>query len=238
MKYIFRFFIFLLAILLNTKCFALEFISHIPPTPKEALIVIHGYGQEGKSMQWLSDNFKDEFPNMAFYYPTSPISAPIGGYQWFTIRTLGEPMMQKEIYDIMMSSAQQNIDKLHNLIEHIHNTHQIDYKNIHISGFSQGGFMAILSSLTTPLNIGKVISFSGVPIIFTEDFTKNNIKSSPDILIIQGNNDKIIPHNSYDLTFKTLESQNITPQLEIIHNMPHIIDDKAIKKATEFLKTK
>ena len=236
MKNIIKIFIFLFTILLNTECFALEFASYIPPSPKEALIVIHGYGQNGKKMQWITNNFQKDFPTMAFFFPTAPNRAPQGGYQWFEIQTLGESMNEAEIYNKMMSTALPNLDDLHSLIEYINKTHNIPFKNIHISGFSQGGFMAILTSLTYSQKIGKVISFSGVPLMFTKDFTIDKIKSSPNILLIQGTKDNVIPQNSHIITKESLEQIKIFPDIAIIPNMPHTINVKAQQRAKEFLK--
>lgn len=235
MKLIFKLLVFFFLIFASNISKALEYSSHIPQTPKSAIIMLHGWGQDGKSMHWFTQKLNKDFPDMAIYYPTAQDRAPKGGYQWFVIPTLGAAMSQKQVYNKMMSSAKENLGNLHELINHIHQTQNIPYQNIHISGFSQGGLMALLTSLTFDEKLGKIISFSGVPLLFTKDFTSNNIKSSQDILIIQGDNDYIIPNNSYALTKETLESQGITPNLKIIKNMPHTINSKAIDTAKSFL---
>ena len=140
------------------------------------------------------------------------------------------------MYDIMMHSALGNLEHLYNLIDNIHETQQIEYENIYIAGFSQGGFMAILTGLTNNKPIGKVISFSGVPILLTKDFKKTDVVSSPEIIIIQGDSDYVIPNDSYNLTRNTLNSLNIKSSLKVIKNMPHIINDEALNYAIEFMK--
>ena len=235
MKKILKFIVLICAIIYSLPSFALNYISHIPDNPKQALIMIHGWRQNGDSMQWMTEALKKDFPDMAFYYPTAPDNAPGGGYEWFVIPIIGADMSDIKYYEIMMSSALNNISKIHSLIEEIHKTQAIEYKDIHIAGFSQGGFMSILSGITSNKTVGKVISFSGVPILFTHDFKSNGIRSIPDILIIQGDNDKVIPADSYALTDKTLRSVNINADVKIIKNMPHTIDDMALEIAKEFL---
>ncbi|MBR5599188.1 MAG: dienelactone hydrolase family protein [Alphaproteobacteria bacterium] len=228
--------LFLITLLFSIKCVALEFSTDIPSSPNQALIVIHGWRQNGKSMEWMGNQLKKDFPDMAFYYPTAPDKAPNGGYQWFVIPTLGEGMNKEEIYNQMMSSALDNLHYLHKLITYIHQTQNIDYNNIHITGFSQGGFMALMGALTYPKKIGKVISFSGVPVMYTKDFQKKDVISYPDVLIIQGNNDTVIPSNSFDLTQKTLKTLPLKFDLKLIFNMPHTINDIALNYAKDFLK--
>jgi len=237
MKIKFSAFIFVITLFFSFQSKALDVISDIPSHPTEALIIMHGLGGNGKKMSSLGRHFSKELPNMAIYYPTAPDKFASRGYQWFEIPTLGNKMKEEEIYQIMMTTAIKNLKELHLLIEDIHTTQNIPYENIHISGFSQGGFMAILASLTNHQKIGKVISFSGVPVKFTKDFTKSSIKSSPKILIIEGTSDNIIPKESYKITSKTLSSLNIPYNLKIIPNMPHTINQEAINSAISFLKT-
>ncbi len=236
MQTIVRLFIFLFTVLYSINSVALDYTSHIPSNPSKALIVLHGWHQNKNSLQWLTNRLKDDFPDMAFYYPTAPDNAPGGGYEWFTIPTLGSQMSEEKMYKKMMSSALDNVEYLHNLIDSIHQNQAIEYENIHIAGFSQGGFMSILSGLLNNEKIGKIISFSGVPILFTEDFTAKDVRTTPQILIIQGDNDIVIPIDSYNMTDKTLQSINIKADVKIIKNMPHTINETALRYAKDFLK--
>lgn len=236
MKKIIKIFLALFFMLYSTKSFCSELISHIPENPNKALIMLHGWHQSGRGVSWLTDRLKNDFQDTAFYYPTAPDNAPGGGYQWFVIPGFGSSMSEEKIYGKMMSSALDNVEVLYDLIDDIHKTQNIDYENIHIAGFSQGGFMAILAGLTNNEQIGKVISFSGVPILFTKDFKNKDIISKPEILIIQGDNDQVIPIDSFSLTEQTLKSVNVPSTVKLIKNMPHIINSQALDYFIEFLK--
>ncbi len=238
MRQILRTLFFAIILLHSPICYALDVIAHIPENPKKALIMLHGWQHDGAGVQWLTDALKNDFSDMAFFYPTAPDKAPGLGFQWFEIPTLGNEMSEEKIYDIMMHSALSNIGQLHDLIEYIHQNQQLEYKDIYVAGFSQGGFMAILTGLTNSNHIGKIISFSGVPIILTKDFKESSIVSKPKILIIQGDSDYVIPNDSYNLTQNTLTQQGISPQVKVIKNMPHTINNEAIKYAIDFLNQK
>lgn len=227
--------VFILAFIVNISISTAKTLSYIPESPEKALIIIHGYGQSGDKMQWMTDKLKKELENTAFYYPTAPDKAPHRGYQWFVIPVLGAEMVDIKMYKHMLNDAVDNVVVLHDLIDEIHKDLQIPYENIDVSGFSQGGLMALLTGLTNPHHIGKVVSLSGVPLLLTEDFGEDMIVSEPDILLIQGDNDQVIPINSIYMTKQTLEGLEISSQDETIRGMGHTINPRAQQKMIEFL---
>lgn len=212
-----------------------ETLSYVPENATRALIIIHGYGGNGRGMQWMTDHLKKALPDMAFYYPTAPDNAPTGGKQWFVIPVLGEEIKDKALYDKMMADAMHNVKVLHEVVEEIHQDLRIPYQNIYVSGFSQGGLMALLTTLTNPHNLPVAVSFSGVPLLLTPDFTAKNVVAKPDILLLQGNRDTVIPKDSMNMSTATLKSLGIEPQVQEIGGMSHQINQKALKTAIEFM---
>lgn len=227
--------VFTFAFILNINAATAETLSYIPENPKKALIIIHGYGQSGDKLQWMTNRLKNELKDTAFYYPTAPDRAPHRGYQWFVIPVFGAEMADIKMYERMLNDAADNVVVLHDLVDEIHNDLQIPYKNIDVAGFSQGGLMALLTGLTNPNHIGRVVSLSGVPLLLTEDFGEDMIVSEPDILLIQGDNDQVIPINSIFMTQQTLEGLGFQPQAETIRRMGHEINPRAQQKMIEFL---
>lgn len=212
-----------------------ETLSYIPDEPQSALIVMHGFGGNGMHMDWMTNPLQKKLPHTALYYPTAPDEATVGGYQWFVIPVLGEEIKEKAIYDQMMKDALRNVSKLHKLIDEIHQELDIPYQNIHVAGFSQGGLMALLTALTSSQQIGKAISFSGVPLLFTPDFSDNVVKQRPKILLMQGDADKVVPQNSLKLSTETLQVLGITPFVHTIPRLQHSINNQEIEYMTDFL---
>ena len=226
---------FVVCLFIFTDAYA-KVIADIPENPQRALIIIHGYGGNGNSMRWMTNNLKKALPDMAFYYPTAPDKSPYGGYQWFQIPTLGSNMSKKDLYDIMMADAIKNVNLLHRLVEEIHDELGISYQNIYVSGFSQGGLMALLTTLTSSHSLPIAVSFSGVPLLFTKDFMPSQVKNKPDILLLKGDNDSAIPQDSIDLTTSTLAKLQIKPEVKIFKGMSHQINQSALQTAIEFMK--
>ena len=236
MKNILKILIFISIFIYSNIVNALEYTSHIPQSPKKAMIVLHGWQQNGNRIQWLGSKFREQFPDMAFYYPTGPERSPNGGFQWFEIPTLGAQMAETEMYNRMIKSALNNVDELYLLIEEISNDLSIPYENIYISGFSQGGLMALIVGLTSPYKISKVISFSGIPLIETKYLSMSKINNDLKIQIIQGDNDRVIPSDSYYLTQNYLRKLGFNPEVNLIKNLGHHINDRAILSAIDFLR--
>lgn len=220
---------------IHVTAFAAETLSYIPENSEYALVMIHGYGQSGARMKGMESQLKSVLPHTALYFPTAPDNGPWGGYQWFAIPRMGAQMSDMAMYEKMMKDALKNTQYLHDLIDEIHKTQNIPYENISVAGFSQGGLMALLTGLTNEHLLNKVTSFSGVPLLFTKDFTKSKIVSAPDILIIQGDNDVVIPVNSFQMTMDTLQSVDIEPELEIMRYMSHEMNNNAIKRFETFM---
>lgn len=228
-----------LALLTNSPAIAAETVSYIPENPEYALIMIHGYGQSGAKMSGMKNELQNILPdNTALYFPTAPDNGPWGGYQWFTIPYAAAEMADIKMYEKMMKEALQNVQHLHNLVDEIHQTQNIPYENISVAGFSQGGLMALLTGLTNKHPLDKAVSFSGVPLLLTKDFTVEKIFSTPQVLIIQGDMDTVIPANSFQMTTDTLKSQNIPSELHIIRGMTHQINAAALKYFADFMKLK
>ena len=225
----------ILALSLISSAAKAEMVAHIPEHPTSALIIMHGLGGDAYSLSWMTKKLKDNLPDTAFYYPEAPDVGPFGGYQWFVIPHLGERIADIEMYNEMMKDALKNVQLIHRLIDEIHQSQNIPYDKIYVSGFSQGGLMAVLTGLTNPHNISKVISFSGVPILFTPDFKPNQIITAPDILLIQGNKDTVIPKDSLKMSATTLVSVGIEPYIRVIQGMSHSINAQAGQYLVDFI---
>ena len=214
---------------------AIDVLADIPENPQNALVFIHGFGQDGAAMQKIAASFKDKLPDTAIFYPTAPDHAPHQGYQWFVIPAFGAQMADIKVYEQMLDDAVDNVDVLHKLIDEIHNEYAIPYENIHVAGFSQGGLMTVLIALTNPNPLGRSVSFSGVPFIITEDFDTDLIVSKPELMLIQGDNDSVIPPDSIQITQHTLENLGLSPQIVIINRMRHEVSPTAQQKMLEFI---
>ncbi|MGD9637922.1 MAG: alpha/beta hydrolase [Alphaproteobacteria bacterium] len=221
--------------------------SYIPQDePIERIVfLLHGYGANGDDLIELSEPMSKRIKNTAFYAPNAPFPLevfefymPVGGYQWFTLdgynpeRLKDNPDYLEDLSNKRLEDVKKVFPSLWKYIDEIATKHNVDQSNIVIAGFSQGGFMSLLSSLCKEEKIGGVISFSGVPI---GSAAADVIKQDIPVLLIHGDSDDVVPPYALDITERTLKSKNISPEIFISSGVSHTIDNKALETAINFL---
>lgn len=149
--------------------------SHAMPL----VIVLHGRGQTGQSMQSLSDfnALADDYQFIVVY--------PDGlDNQWNYVRDI--PGYPEGIDDTTF---------LLNLIDHIAQTYPVDRDRLYVSGFSNGGFMTQRLACDVPEVFAAFASVSAAGFAGMPDICNHNLPVS--ILLMHGTHDAIVPWNGY-----------------------------------------
>ena len=154
---------------------------------KNAVILLHGYGGDGKDISMLTLNWKRFLPNTVFLSPNGHEKCNINpiGYQWFDLSVDNNEYILKESL-----KAEKVINKF---ISEVKIKYKINNSNICIAGFSQGCMMSINIGLTSEENFSCIVGFSGK--IIDKKNLSERIKSRPKILLIHGDLDTIVPSN-------------------------------------------
>ena len=132
---------------------------------KHAVILLHGYGGDGKDISMLTLNWKRFLPNTIFLCPNGHEKCEINptGYQWFDL-TRDDP-------EYILEQSKKAEIKLKQFIEEVKNEYDLTNSQICLSGFSQGCMMSINLGLTSSENYNCIVGFSG-KIINSEDLIK------------------------------------------------------------------
>ena len=152
-----------------------------------AIILLHGYGGDGKDISMLSLNWKRYLPNTIFICPNGHEQCPINptGYQWFDL-TKDDP---KYILEESIKAEK----KLSKFISEIKEEFKLENNKICLSGFSQGCMMSINLGLTSDQPFNCIVGFSG-KIINQKDLEVRK-KNSTSILLIHGDSDQVVSPN-------------------------------------------
>ena len=155
---------------------------------KSAVILLHGYGGDGKDISMLTLNWKRFFKNTVFLCPDAHEVCSINpaGFQWFDLNN------EDPEYTLKESKKAENI--LKNYILEVSDYFSLEYSKICVSGFSQGCMMSLNVGLTSEKEFSCIVGFSG-RIINMKDLSPR-IKTKTDILMIHGENDPIVPPNN------------------------------------------
>ena len=194
---------------------------------KNAIILLHGYGGDGKDISMLSLNWKRHLPNTIFICPNGHESCPINpsGFQWFDL-TKDDPE-----YILEQSIKAEN--KLSKFVDEIKNEFNLENNNICLSGFSQGCMMSINLGLTSNEKFNCVIGFSG-KIINQEDL-KSRKKVSTNTLLIHGDSDQVVSPNFMLEAKDFFIRNNVKIETHLIKNCDHHIPVEASSIALNYI---
>ena len=194
---------------------------------KSAIILLHGYGGDGKDISMLSLNWKRYLPNTIFICPNGHESCSINpsGFQWFDL-TKDDPK-----YIIEQSINAEN--KLNQFIDEVKNEFKLKNNNICLSGFSQGCMMSINLGLKTEEEFNCIVGFSGK--IIDQENLKSRKKNSTNILLIHGESDQVVSPN-FMLEAKDFFIRNsIKIDTHLIKNCDHHIPIEASSIALNYI---
>ena len=216
--------------ILSTMKFCLDSIIIKPENGaeiKNAIILLHGYGGDGKDISMLSLNWKRHMPNTIFICPNGHEQCAINpsGYQWFDLT--------KEDKEYILDQSIKAENKLNEFISEIKKEFKLSNNQICLSGFSQGCMMSLNVGLTSKEKFSCIVGFSG-KIINQEDL-KNRIKNNTQTLLIHGDADQIVP-STYLLEAKDfLIRNNVSVDTLLIKNCDHHIPIEASSTALNFI---
>ncbi|GFT39977.1 phospholipase [Nephila pilipes] len=113
---------------------------------------------------------------------------------------------------------------------------ELNLKDTQLSlvGFSQGAMLAIHTALTRSQSCASVVAYSGR--FLSPSKTAPEIKSKPNICVIHGDADDVVPFSSLDLAVKALKENGVNVEGRPIHGLGHIINEEVIKLGVEFIK--
>ena len=194
---------------------------------KNALILLHGYGGDGKDISMLSINWKRHLPNTVFICPNGHESCAINpsGFQWFDL-TNDDP-------NYILDESIKAEKKLNKFINEVKSEFDLSNSEIILSGFSQGCMMSINLGLTADKEYNCVIGFSGK--IINQENLKIRKKVSTKTLLIHGELDQVVqPHFMLEAKDFFIRN-NIEIETHLINNCDHNISIEASSIALNYI---
>ena len=194
---------------------------------KNAIILLHGYGGDGKDISMLSLNWKRHLPNTIFICPNGhePCQINPTGYQWFDLT--------KEDPSYILEQSIKAERKLVQFVDEVKNEYKLRNDKICLSGFSQGCMMSINLGLTSDQKFSCIVGFSG-KIINQEDL-KLRKKNSTNILLIHGDSDQVVSPNFLLEAKDFFIRNNIEIKTHLIKNCDHHIPIEASSIALNYI---
>ena len=156
--------------------------------PRNAVILCHGYGGDGKDISILASYWRAHLPDTIFICPDAPekCAASPTGFQWFDLTD--------QTPEQILSKSLVTENKLNKLIDEVKDKNNLLANQIVIGGFSQGCMISLQTGIKRKDTINSIIGYSGR--IIDTDHLRKNIVSKPNIILMHGDIDQIVPVNS------------------------------------------
>ena len=109
--------------------------------PRQAVILCHGYGGDGKDISALAINWQRFLPDAVFLCPNAPEVCAVNpqGFQWFDLAS--------EDKEIILEKSLIAEEKLNTFLDQVSNNFQLEPFNLALVGFSQGSMIGIQVAL-------------------------------------------------------------------------------------------
>ena len=197
-------------------------------SPKNAVILCHGYGGDGNDISILANYWKNFLPDTMFVCPDAPEICKVNpsGFQWFDL------MDQTD--DETLSKSLIAEKKLDNFINEITSQNKLSLNDIALVGFSQGCMISLQTALKKRDKIKCLIGYSGK--ILNIKHLNQNINSKPEIFLMHGDKDAVVPINFLLEAKEFFNKNNYTIQTKIFENCEHRIPTEGSSLGLEFLK--
>ena len=194
---------------------------------RNVVVLLHGYGGDGKDISMLALNWKRHMPNTIFICPNGHEICTINpsGYQWFDLAN-DDP-------NYVLNESLKAEKKINKFLDEVKEEYNLENNQIGLSGFSQGCMMSINVGLTTEQTFSFIIGFAG-KIINTENL-KTRRKNYTNTLLIHGDQDDIVSP-TYLLEAKDfLLREKVNVETHLIKNCGHHIPIEASSIALNYI---
>ena len=195
---------------------------------KNAVILLHGYGGDGKDISILTLNWKRFMPNTVFLCPNAHEKCEINpnGYQWFDL--------SKENEEYILEQSLKAEKKLKEFIDQVKTVYRLDNSKVCLSGFSQGCMLAINIGLIENEPFSCVVGFSGK--IINKENLESRIISKTKFLLLHGDMDQVVSPSNLLEAKDFLERNKIEVETNMIQNCEHHISTEASSFALKYIK--
>ena len=196
--------------------------------PKNAIILCHGYGGDGKDISILANYWKTFLPQTMFICPDAPEKCSISpnGFQWFDLTN--ESPDQILLKSILAET------KLNKLIDEVKVKNNLSSEQIILSGFSQGCMIILQTALKRKDKINSIIGYSGK--IIDIKHLEKNIVSRPKIFLMHGDKDQVVPVNHLLEAKDFFNKNNYLIETEIFRDCEHRIPQEGSSLGLKFIK--
>jgi len=196
--------------------------------PRQAIVLCHGYGGDGKDISVLAINWQRFLPDAIFLCPNAPEVCSVNpqGYQWFDLT------IDKE--EIILEKSLMAEEKLNIFLDQVFDNLQLETRNLALVGFSQGCMMSIQVGLKRKKQINCLVGYSGK--VINQKHLSDKIKSKPKIFLMHGTNDTNVSPTHLLEAKEYLVKHGLKIKTKLFKDCEHRIPVEGVSLGLGFLK--
>lgn len=194
---------------------------------RQLVVLFHGFAADGEDIISLGRQWQRMLPDAAFAAPTALefCAQPPMGHQWFDPSSPDPADHWKGVEataEVVNAFIDGELDK-----------HGLDGAALALAGFSQGAIIALHVGLRRDPAPKAIVSFSGTLIGVDQ---LDAVKARPQVLLIHGEEDNIIPVEALKYTQTALMQHGIPVEAHVAEGIAHGIDGESTWRAGAFLR--
>ncbi|MCB1521664.1 MAG: dienelactone hydrolase family protein [Hyphomicrobiaceae bacterium] len=201
--------------------------------PTSLVILLHGYGANGRDLIGLADIWRPMMPQAVFVAPDAPDELPyeaVAGYQWFDLT-----FRDAEELWTGVNRAAPIVDQL---ILSLLARFDIDERRLGLVGFSQGAMLALHVGLRRNPPPAAIVAYSGIlagPMHLKGDAAGRQSLRQPRIALVHGELDDVIPSSALHLSRDTIADAGFALEWHLSPHLGHGIDEAGLRIGGEVL---
>jgi phospholipase/carboxylesterase len=209
-----------------------ELTAHSHPSaaggrPRELVVLLHGYGADGRDLLGLAPYWSRALPHAEFVAPDAPFPCEMSpyGFQWFSFEDRSQEML--------LAGAQAAAGLLDGFLDDLLRARELGDDRLALVGFSQGTMMALQVAPRRRRAVAGVLGFSGA--LLAPELLAEQVVSRPPVLLIHGDADQVVPFASLATAKAGLAAVGIEVATKSLPGLAHGIDERGLAEGSRFL---
>lgn len=202
-------------------------------TAKRLVVLLHGYGADGRDLLGLADPLGPHLPDTAFVAPNAPehcVGNPMG-FQWFPIPWI-DGSTEEEAEQGLLRAA----DDLNAYLDAVMQEEGVTPDNTILLGFSQGTMISLHVAPRRAESVAGVVGFSGR--LLRPELVADELVVKPEIMLIHGDADDVVPVASLPEAANALSEAGLTVYAHISKGTGHGIANDGLGVALAFMRNR
>lgn len=197
--------------------------------PKQAVVLLHGYGSDGQDLIGLAPYWQPILPDALFVAPNAPSACESypAGYQWFPVSFEGDRLAKRQEGVVAARPV------LVQFLEDLWSQTGLTAKDTILAGFSQGAMMALHTGLSLPEPLMGIIAFSGA-FLPPKGFGESGA-AYPPVALVHGDVDTVVDPALSAEAEKGLKAAGVRVRHHVSHGTAHGIAPDGLAFATDFI---